>query len=420
MEYGALVGAVSGRGVAADFYALGCALYERRLWGAASGCFARAVAGLPEDARAWSNWGWCSHLAGESGLGAERLRRAVELDGGAGVPLALLCQVLTTLGELGEAVEVGRRAVELEPGVAVNHVGYAIGLLTAGEWDRGWREYEWRFEYKIPEFLSRPYRLWRGERVGHLYIEAEQGLGDTIFGLRWLGVAAEWADRVTFFVQKELYGLFEVPGNVSVYPMPRPLPVVDEVDAWCPVLSLPVALGGLGGLEGVVSGIRVPAVASREPGLFRVGLVWAGSPTHESAHHRDVPLAQLLRLAEVPGVELHSLQLGAGQGQLGELGGYGLIVDRSPELLSMSDTARVLSGLDLLVTVDTAVAHLAGSMGVPCWMLVNRRGMDFRWGGDGEGTAWYPSVRLFRRELAEETWGACARRVEVALRGLVG
>ncbi len=119
----------------------------------------------------------------------------------------------------------------------------------------------------------------------------------------------------------------------------------------------------------------------------------------------------MLRLAEVPGIELHSLQVGAGVSQLGDLGCYGLIRDRAPELTNFLDTARVLSELDLLITVDTAVAHLAGAMGMPAWMLVNQRGTDFRWGRRGDRTGWYPSIRLFRREMDEE-WGVVIRRVE--------
>src|SRR5690242_7603838 len=123
--------------------------------------------------------------------------------------------------------------------------------MKAGEWEEGWREYEHRIAYKMPELLTRPFRLWRGERVGHLYIEAEQGCGDSIFALRWVGLAAERAERVSLFVQRELYGLFveagSLPGNVTVYPLPRVLP--SEVDAWVPMLSLPAALG-LGGPGG--------------------------------------------------------------------------------------------------------------------------------------------------------------------------
>ncbi len=150
-----------------------------------------------------------------------------------------------------------------------------------------------------------------------------------------------------------------------------------------------------------------------------VALAWSGDPTHEQTANRDCPLAEFLRLSEIPGVRLHSVQVGGGQNQFGELGCYGLIEDREPEITNFEDTAKVLGEMDLVVCVDTAVGHLAGAMGVPCWLLVNRRGQDFRWGMEGETTGWYPGHRLFRRGL-DEGWGSVLERVAVELRGLVG
>lgn len=148
--------------------------------------------------------------------------------------------------------------------------------------------------------------------------------------------------------------------------------------------------------------------------------MWAGSPTHDNAHNRDIPLAHLLRLTEIPGVELHSLQVGAGAQQFSDLGCYGLIADRAPEMTNFLDTARVLAGLDLLITVDTATAHLAGAMGMPCWMLVNQKGTDFRWGRGGDATGWYPSIKIYRRSLLEQTWVDAIGRVDHDLRALCG
>ena len=150
---------------------------------------------------------------------------------------------------------------------------------------------------------------------------------------------------------------------------------------------------------------------------MNVAIAWAGNPTHEQSHHRDVPLANFLPLSEVPGVRLHSVQVGEGASQFADLACYGLIEDRSPEITNFADTAKILAEMDLVISVDTAVAHLAGAMGVPVWMLVNRRGMDFRWPVEGETTAWYQSMRLFRRELGED-WAAVIWRVGEALRRL--
>lgn len=150
--------------------------------------------------------------------------------------------------------------------------------------------------------------------------------------------------------------------------------------------------------------------------MRKVGIVWRGSPTHEQAPHRDCPLLYWLPLTEVPGVELHSLQIGEGAAQeIGDAGAYGLLIDRSGEMSNFLDTAKIIEGLDLVIAVDTAVAHLAGALGKPVWMLVNTRGRDFRWGYEGETTGWYASMKIFRRSL-DEDWAAVMRLVGGALR----
>lgn len=153
-------------------------------------------------------------------------------------------------------------------------------------------------------------------------------------------------------------------------------------------------------------------------GGTNVGIAWAGSLEHKQAHHRDAPLAYWLRLAEIPGIELHSLQVGPAQNQMSEVAAFGLINDRSPEITNFLDTAKIVAEMDLVVCVDTAVAHLAGAMGVPCWMLVNTQGSDFRW-GRGDTTPWYPSLKLFWRSL-DEGWQDVMVRVDEELRRLVG
>ena len=417
---------VRGRGSAADWYGLGCLLMGmgRGALGSAAGCFARCVELEPGVFRGWANLGWCLHLGGRSKEGAWALRKALDVEPGEGKPHALLSQIELLMGMGGIAIAEARDAVELGPNDPDAHLALAFALARSGEWGEAWREYEWRFMGRIPEFRTRPYRLWRGERVGHLYIEGEQGAGDAIFALRWVAEAAERADKVTLYIHQSLYSLANnacgLPSNVEVLPMPRPLPVAD---AWIPMMSLPAAVERgepfFPGLSYVDPGICVGYDLRSDKPTRKVAIAWSGDPTHEQAEHRDCPLAEFLRLSEIPGVRLHSVQVGAGQNQFAELGCYGLIEDREPEITNFEDTARVLGGMDLVVCVDTAVGHLAGAMGVPCWLLVSRRGQDFRLGMEGEKTGWYPGHRLFRRG-ADEGWGAVLERVAAELRGLAG
>lgn len=242
-QYHGLLQAVVGRPCADNWYRLGAWLHDEKHWGAAACCFARVVEEQPGNYRAAANLGWNLHLGCRAREGLEWLDWAVELKPDEGQALALRAQVRMILGDDTGAVEDGLRAVECEPGVPLSHLSAAFGLLNAGDYRRGWLENEWRFQYTIPEFLTRPYRLWRGEWVESLYIEQEQGVGDSLMALRWVPEAASRVGRVTLYVGKELYGLVlemgHLPENVTVYPLPRPLPMAD---AFSPMMSLPAAM----------------------------------------------------------------------------------------------------------------------------------------------------------------------------------
>src|SRR5262249_5104858 len=217
------------QGSAEDWYALGTTLHDLKKWGAAAACFSRALEKDPTHYRARTNRAWNWHLFGRTWEAARELREVcVEIK--EGTPHALLSQVLGTIGRVpvnsfstlptpptawrDEAIEHGRLGVEYEPHVPLNHLSLAFALMAAGQWKEGLQEYESRFAYKIPEFLTRPYRLWRGERVDSLYIECEQGGGDTIMGLRWLPLAAARAEKVTLYIHQHLYALLDQ------YPVP--------------------------------------------------------------------------------------------------------------------------------------------------------------------------------------------------------
>lgn len=417
--YQALVSDAVNRGGADDWFRLGHMCHENHWFAAAAGHFARSVQKNPDNLYAVANWGWNLHLSGHPEDAREKLSAAIGGGLSEGRVHALYSQVLRSLGDDDAAVRQGREAIRVDPQLPLAHVAASFALMTAGEWLEGLTEYEHRFFEEIPEFRTRPFQLWRGEMVGHLYIEAEQGLGDTIMALRWLQEACSRAERVTFYVQTPLYSLvrraFDLPENCTVYPLPRPLP--GEVDAWSPTMSLPVALEMREPFVPAVPYLSPTSAPASPSERFRVGIAWAGSPTHKAAHWRDVPLVHWLRLADVPGVELHSLQIGDAALQQTQLATFGLIEDRSSEIASMLDTAEIVAGLDVVICVDTSVAHLAGAMGKPVWLLANRMQSDFRW-GRGEGTRWYPSMRIFWRGI-DERWDDVLRRVEHDLRNTV-
>lgn len=415
-EYRRLVGDVLHRRDAGSFYRLGIALFGVNQWGAAGACIAQTVARAGRSAATMRDLGWTLHEGGRSVEGREWLERADGVQPHSADILMMLSQVVAALGEDETALDYALRAARLGSSAGVNRVALAFAFFFNGRWADGWREYEGRFDYKLPDFLKRPYPMWDGSSVGTLHIEAEQGLGDALFGLRWVMPAAERCERLVLSVQKELVGLLTgFPAKVEVRALPD---FGGGVDAWLPVMSLPHVLGLGEPFETEVPGVGEQFLW-RDPGgkPLKVGICWAGSPEHAYAHHRDCPMAYFLRLGEVPGVELHSLQVGPGAVQLDELLARGVVHDSAAGITNMADTARVIGGLDLVITVDTAVAHLAGLLGCPTWLLLNQRGLDFRWGrGDADDgwTDWYPTIDMFRRRL-DEDWPSLMNEVRDAL-----
>jgi hypothetical protein len=393
---------------------LGFGLHAAKRWGAAAACFARALgSGDPQfEGMVLTNLGWNLHLTGRHNEGWRHLGDAIEgpmmAEGG---PRALLAQIMLVTGEDDDlALAMAQRGVELAPELPLAHMSRAFAAGMCGRWDECWRAYEWRFRYRADLYGARGVMgapLWRGEKVSRLWVECEMGLGDTIFGLRWLEAAAARVESVVLHIQPELRawaaamfsGLDE--DRIEIQATPRPVP--EGVDAWCPVMSLPVALEMPGPFEWSWVGPADAVVAPR-----KVGICWGGNPAHEQSHNRDCPLPYWIRLAENPHIELHSLQVGGSQ-QLAELGLLDLVRDRAPDITNFADTAAIVGDLDLVITVDTAVAHLAGTLGVPTWLLVNQRGADFRWGRETR-TPWYPSVRIFRRRL-DQDWSDLMERV---------
>lgn len=244
LAYQRLVQTVTGHPEdAGSWYSLGCALSDMRRWGSAVGCFARSDELMSGNVPCMANLGWNLHLAGRSEDGLEWLRRAVAKAPGEGLAHMQLSQVLGCLGDDEGMFKHALLGVQLRPELAVNRVALAFALFRTGRWREAWREFEARFSYKLPEFNTRPFPLWRGERVRTLFIEAEQGTGDSIFCARWFGQCLERVGRIILYCQKELYELFKSRFGSELFevqPIPQPLPLAD---AWLPMMSIPIALG---------------------------------------------------------------------------------------------------------------------------------------------------------------------------------
>jgi Glycosyltransferase family 9 (heptosyltransferase)/Tetratricopeptide repeat len=319
------------------------------------------------------------------------------------------------------AVEVFARLLAASPEDAQLRWERALALLAAGDLKQGFAEYESRWQAKaaMPQF---PMPLWQGERLGgkSILVHAEQGFGDSIQFARYLPMLEELGARVIFAVPAELLRLFQgLAGNAAIIDMAGNKPVTDF---HVPAGSLPHRFGTtLETIPATPPYLRVPgtlkATLARPSGTaLAVAICWAGRPTHELDRERSMSLEDLLPLTDLPGVTFYSLQKGARAADLAATGAGALIEDLSPQLDDFAVTAAVLMQVDLVVSVDTAVVHLAGAMGRPAFVLLPFAA-DWRWLRRREDSPWYPTLRLFRQEKPGD-WRDVVRRLRSAIEDL--
>lgn len=333
-----------------------------------------------------------------------------------------LGNALRVSGRVGEAIQSLRQALKLEPDFAEAHWDLAFALLLQGDFTQGFQEYEWRWRRR--DFPCRQFTapLWRGEDLAGqtLLVHTEQGAGDGIQFVRFVSQLHERGARVLLECPPGLAALFQsVTGAAQVVPRGAPLP---DFDCHVPLLSLPQRLG--------VTPERIPAVvpylrppANRRVVLppprserrvrLKVGLAWRGNPEHSNDRQRSIPLALLKPLFAMADVAFYNLQVGPGTKSAGEETSQEALVPMEGLLRDFADTASVVEQLDLVISADTSVAHLAGALGRPTWVLLPFA-PDWRWMLNREDTPWYPTLRLFRQP-APGDWPAVVRRVRDAL-----
>jgi tetratricopeptide (TPR) repeat protein len=335
--------------------------------------------------------------------------------------LSNLGSTLHAMGRLPEALAAHDRAVALAPGVPDFHFGRATTRLAAGDYGRGWAEYEWRWQRT--QARARGFgEAWRGRYITRrtILLHAEQGLGDTLQFVRYAPLVAERGARVVLEVQAPLVRLVrKLSGVAEVVARGDPLP---PFDTHCPLLSLPLAFGTeLATIPSTVPYLDAdPAAISTwdaqlpRDGL-RVGLVWAGSPHHDDAgaqvidRRRSMSLAELAPLAGVPNVRFVSLQ----REVPARPDGMFPLIDLMARVTDLADTAALIGSLDLVVSVDTSVAHLAAAIGKPVWLLSRFDGC-WRWLHGRRDSPWYPGMRIYRQDRPHD-WRSVVAQVVVDL-----
>jgi len=404
---------------------LGSALYGQGEFAAAGECYERALALKPDYVEAESNYGTLLEARGELSAAVGRHQRALALRPDYAEAHNSLGNVLGSLGRTAEAMAHFERALHLKPELTEAYYNLGIVQLQAGELAAGWRNYEWRWDAARSPLTKRKFvqPQWKGEPLhgARIVIPAEQGLGDTLQFLRYIPMVAAAGGVVVLMVQERMRRLAAlVPGVAELLVSGEALPEF----AWhCPLLSLALAFGtSLETIPAEMPYLAVPEEARArldeletvewpEEGL-KVGLAWAGNQTFvgDRARYRSMPFEALRPLTELAGVRLFSLQMGEA---CAELEGVEGVTDLAPYVGDMADTAAQMARLDLVISVDTSVAHLAAGLGVATWVLLPFAA-DWRWLRGRSDSPWYPTMRLFRQPRPGD-WEAVVAEVCGAL-----
>jgi hypothetical protein len=299
--------------------------------------------------------------------------------------------------------------------------------LLTGEFRAGWANYEFRFMKSPPAERNRfAQPRWQGEPLAGktILVHAEQGLGDTIQFARYLPLLAAQGARVLVEAQAPLKTLLEsLPGELEFFVRGESLP---PFDVHCPLLSLAHGFGTeLATIPSATPYLAAPSEAlSRWAMRFpvstqpRVGVVWSGNPRHENDHRRSLSFDEFRPVLMAPGIEFFSLQKNAKPADAAALAALPHVTDLGSELATFADTAAVIAHLDVVIAVDTSVAHLAGALGKPVWVLLPFA-PDWRWLLGRDDSPWYPSARLFRQPRIGD-WQTVAAEVGHALAANAG
>lgn len=405
---------------------LGVLLHAAGRGAEAEQSFRAALALRPAFPQALNNLGNLLRKAGQIEDAVDAYRQAVALAPGYAEAHNNLGTALKESGRFDAAQASYRHALALAPGNADAHLNLACLLLAGGDFASGWREYEYRWHAAGragPPAFAAP--LWDGKadlRGKTIYLHAEQGFGDTLQFLRYATLAAERGATVLLGVPPELKRLAaSCPGVARILTTGDDAP---EFDFHSPLMSLPLAFGTtVDTIPASAPYLAADASAIASWGdrlgsgtLPRVGLVWAGKPRKGNPESlavdrlRSMALAQLQPLLQTPGVQFYSLQLGEAAEQVTA---YPALIDVCADLHDFHDTAALIAHLDLVISVDTAVAHLAGALGKPVWLL-DRHHPCWRWLRDRTDSPWYPLMRIFRQHGPGD-WAGVVQQVQAAL-----
>ncbi|NCB77794.1 MAG: tetratricopeptide repeat protein [Negativicutes bacterium] len=398
---------------------LGELLVALEEWDHAQACFGQLLALAPEHAEAYNYMGVILKRKEYLAEAEACYREAVELKPDYAEAFHNMGNCLLRQEKYAEAEAAYLKAVELQPDLLKARFSLGIYYLLMGQREKGWKWYDARLDWKDSFHMDIP--IWQGESLAgrRILLFYEQGFGDMLHCFRYVPQIAAMAKAVTVWIQEPLARLLkEMKPAYKVCTSNRQLDAA-QFDFACSIFSLPAKLPSL---EAAVPYLWAAPknreawykkLASVAKGRLKVGVVWAGNPEHSNDENRSSSFAEFRRLFTIPGVLWVNLQVGEEQKRFKEISDAERVFDTAGELTDFAETAGVIANLDLVIAVDTAVAHLAGAMGKPTWLLVPYH-PEWRWELKREDCFWYPTMRLFRQALRGD-WQEVLQRVAVAL-----
>lgn len=413
---------------------IGLALQEAGAISSAESAFRKALGINPDMAEANNNMGNL-YLQNENiDLAVEYYSRAVKANPSFHSAYYNSGNAYREKNSLAKAISLYRKALEIAPDSAEAHWNLALALLLDGNYEEGWKEYEWRSKggrqkaHVIPDCIE-----WKGcmdNRQNELILVSEQGLGDTIQFIRYAQILKDKGLRLQICVQKKLHGLLQESGIDNNLLAPENL-AASPTSTWSPLLSVPRHLGVspsnplittayLNTTEELV--IKWKRLLSNERKPI-IGIHWQGNPQAESTHlkGRSFPLELFSCIASNPNISLLSLQKGFGSDQLDKCSFKSHFVGCQSEITNtwcFLENAAIIANCDLVITSDSAIAHLSGALGQKTWLLLQKI-PDWRWGLHAEKTFWYDSFRVYRQSI-KGNWHQVFQRIAEDLKAIYG
>lgn len=394
--------------------------------------FREAIKLQPGYAENWYNFGNCLEEKDRFFDAIICYKNAISLNTEILPAYVNLSNAQKALGQLKNAIYSGVRAIAIKPNEPDAHFNLSTSLLLNGDFSQGWKEHEWRWQrpgtaHEKMRQYSQP--LWSGEKsheeTTSILLWAEQGFGDFFQFIRYIPLIQKLGWKIIIEAPKPLKRLLsqsDIARTTEIFIKGETLP---NFDCHCPLMSIPHRMGTT--INSIPANIPYLSADSEQVAAwchrladrqgFKVGIAWRGNPSHKNDHHRSMEPTQLARLFDLPGLSVVSLQKDGRPDEIDALGAGDTFLDAGPDLADFADTAAVIANLDLVISADTSVCHLAGALGVPTWTLVPFS-PDWRWLTNRQDSPWYPTMRLFRQPAVGD-WQSVIADVHTELCHLV-